>query len=219
MPMKSSYFPFQIGDITCAAVSAGEGRFNVSAFFANAPADELQSLLTRYGIKGAKIATPFNCLLIRHRDALVLIDTGTKAAKLVANLRAAGIAPEDSDLLILSHAHPDHIHGALIDGVRVVAVPGHTPGQIGVKVESQGETLLYTADVIAHPIHLERSDWNIVSDADRALVLQTRAAVLAQAAEAGWWLFVYHFPFPGLCRIAREGDHWRITERRAALIE
>ncbi len=257
--MKATYFPFSIGDIDCAAVSAGEGHFNVRAFFANATEDELQPTLARYGIRTDKIATPFNCLLIRHPDALVLVDTGQKATKLVASLRAAGIAPEAVDRLILSHAHPDHTHGALIDdqptfpnarvivsrveladapnrlkglpvdavdagddlldGVSTIAVPGHTPGQIAVKVESAGETLVYTSDVIAHPIHLERPDWNIVSDADRAQALATRAALLGQAAEQGWWLFVYHFPFPGICRIARDGDHWRITEQRAAYIK
>lgn len=100
----------------------------------------------------------------------------------------------------------------VLDGVRVLAAPGHTAGQLAVKIESEGETLLYTSDVIAHPIHLEFPNWNIVSDADRAEAVRTRQALLKQAADAGWWLFVYHFPFPGLCHIRREKDSWQITD-------
>jgi len=251
----TTYFPFTVGDISCAAVSAGSGNFRAQAFFADVKRAELRPVLDRYGIESEMFETPFNCLLIRHQGTLLLVDTGAKAKPLLENLRQAGIAPEDVGIVLLSHAHPDHYGGAvdsknqpafpnarclvsqvdrdgipeklaglplesiapettILDGVRVVAAPGHTAGQLAVKVESQGETLLYTSDVIAHPIHLEYPAWNIVSDADRAGAINTRQALLGQAADAGWWLFVYHFPFPGLCRIQREGAGWRITERR-----
>jgi glyoxylase-like metal-dependent hydrolase (beta-lactamase superfamily II) len=251
----NTYFPFQIGAVECAAISAGIGYFRVQAFFADVPSDELNPILARHGIHTEKIATPFNCLLIRHNDTLMLIDTGTKSDTLVENLRQQGILPEDIEMVVLSHAHGDHMGGALddagkptfpnaryivsrieweearsrlaalkpqciepetvlLDGISAISAPGHTAGQIAVKIESQGETLLYTSDVIAHPIHLEHYDWNIISDADRAEAIQSRKTLLTQAADENWWLFVYHFPFPGLVRIARDGDCWRITERR-----
>jgi glyoxylase-like metal-dependent hydrolase (beta-lactamase superfamily II) len=251
----NTYFPFHMGAMECAAVSAGIGHFRVQAFFADVPAEELDPVLERYGIKTEKISVPFNCLLIRHLGTLILIDTGTKAAAPVKNLRQQGIAPEDIGMVVLSHAHTDHIGGAvddqgkpafpnaryivsrieweesrsrlaalkpeciepeteLLDNIYAISAPGHTAGQIAVKIESQGETLLYTSDVIAHPIHLEHCNWNIISDADRAGAIQTRKTLLAQAADENWWLFVYHFPFPSLVRIAIEGDGWVITERR-----
>jgi glyoxylase-like metal-dependent hydrolase (beta-lactamase superfamily II) len=241
--------------VECAAVNAGTGNFRVQAFFADVPSDELNPVLSRHGIQTEKITVPFNCLLIRHLGTLILIDTGTKAATLVRNLREHGIAPENIGMVIISHAHTDHLGGALndagkltfpnarhivsrqeweqyssrlaaltphriepeselLDGIHTLPATGHTPGQIAVRIESQGETLLYTADVIAHPIHLERPNWNIIADEDRAEAIETRKTLLAQAADEGWWLFVYHFPFPSLCRVAGDGDGWRISEQR-----
>lgn len=250
----TTYFPFQVGTISCMAVSAGSGNFRAQAFFADVKRAELRPVFDRYGIESEMFETPFNCLLVRHHDTLLLVDTGAKAKPLLANLRQAGIAPEDISIVLLSHAHPDHYGGTVdskglpvfpnarylvsrvdlagisdklaalslqpiepetdvLDGVRVLAAPGHTAGQLAVKIVSDGETLLYTSDVIAHPIHLEYPNWNIVSDADRAEAVRTRQALLGQAADEGWRLFVYHFPFPGLCRIRREKDGWRITEQ------
>lgn len=249
-------YPFSVGSLSCAAISAGTGRFRVGAFFADVPTETLTPVLTRHGIRSEKINTPLNCLLIRHPDALVLVDTGIRAAKLVHSLSQHGIAPQDIDLVILSHAHPDHTGGALdeqgrptfanaryilpaaepaaarqrlaglpleliepetelLAGVHTFAAPGHTLGQIALKIGAEGETLVYTADVIAHPIHVEQPGWNIISDADRALALTTRAQMLEQAAAESWRLFVYHFPFPGLCRVARSENGWRITEQTA----
>lgn len=251
----TTYFLFQVGAISCMAVSAGSGNFRAQAFFADVKRAELQPVFDRYGIESEMFETPFNCLLVRRHDTLLLVDTGSKAKPLLTNLRQAGIVPEDINIVLLSHAHPDHYGGTVdskgrpvfpnarylisrvdlahipeklaglplqsiepetdvLDGVRVLAAPGHTAGQLAVKIESEGETLLYTSDVIAHPIHLEYPNWNIVSDADRAEAVRTRSTMLGQAADAGWWLLVYHFPFPGLCHIRREKDGWRITEQR-----
>lgn len=248
-------FAFRIGELDCAAISAGSGLYRAQAFFADVADEDLLPVLARHGILTEKLPTPFNCLLIRHPDALLLIDTGTKAKPLVKHLNQHGVTPDAVTMVLLSHAHLDHFGGArdddgkptfasaryflsqvdyqavaarltglpveciapgsdLLDGITTLPAPGHTAGQIALKIDSGGETLLYTADVIAHPIHLEHPDWNISSDADRATAIQTRHTLLNQAADAGWWLFVYHFPFPGLCRIAREGSGWRIVEQR-----
>jgi len=53
---------------------------------------------------------------------LVLIDTGAgdlygrDGGLLVANLRAAGIAPEQIDEIYLTHLHRDHVGGLLMGG-------------------------------------------------------------------------------------------------------
>ena len=38
-------------------------------------------------------------------------DLGPKTGKLFQNLRAEGISPSDIDVVVLTHAHPDHIGG------------------------------------------------------------------------------------------------------------
>lgn len=66
-----------------------------------------------------------NCVLIKHLNKLILIDTGigTKlsdnlkarfnadSGKLVHNLRALDVKPEDIDYVIITHLHFDHVGG------------------------------------------------------------------------------------------------------------
>jgi hypothetical protein len=52
-----------------------------------------------------------NCFLIRHRDRLILSDAGSghtmgpTLGKLPQNLRAIGVAPDEIDILLLTHLH------------------------------------------------------------------------------------------------------------------
>ena len=72
-----------------------------------------------------RVEMGLNCSLIRVGGKSVLVDTGVgtkhgrkvksiyhmKAGRLVANLAAHGVAPEDIDLVILTHLHFDHAGG------------------------------------------------------------------------------------------------------------
>lgn len=66
--------------------------------------------------------------LIKIGSDAALIDAGTGAAfaKLLANLKAQGVAPEDLDYLFLTHCHYDHTGGAAAlkarhPGLKIVA--------------------------------------------------------------------------------------------------
>lgn len=94
----------------------------------------------------------------------------------------------------------------ILPGIRAIAAPGHTPGQTALLIESGDERLLYTADIVAHPIHLEEPSWHIAADVDPVLALQSRRTLLLEAARNRWRLFVYHFPFPGIFRLLYTSD-------------
>lgn len=87
---------------------------------------DLQRLLARQFLQGPKVQTAVNAYLINTGSKLVLVDAG--AAKLfgpslgnvVANLKAAGYAPEQVDVVLVTHLHGDHVNGlATPDGQRV----------------------------------------------------------------------------------------------------
>jgi glyoxylase-like metal-dependent hydrolase (beta-lactamase superfamily II) len=62
---------------------------------------------------------PVNAYLVRLGGRLVLIDTGASSGmgptlgRLTAGLEAAGVRPDQVDVVLISHMHPDHINGAL----------------------------------------------------------------------------------------------------------
>jgi len=59
---------------------------------------------------------PYAGMLVETGSVRILIDTGAgalgpKTGKLPESLRAAGFSPDDIDMVIFSHGHPDHIGG------------------------------------------------------------------------------------------------------------
>lgn len=57
----------------------------------------------------------FTPTLVNTRSELVLFDTGTDPAGITGALAAAGVTPDQVDLVVLTHMHGDHI-GGLSDG-------------------------------------------------------------------------------------------------------
>ncbi|MBU2668760.1 MBL fold metallo-hydrolase [Actinoplanes bogorensis] len=80
----------------------------------------------------------------------------------------------------------------LAPGVRVVATPGHTPGHQSVWVESDGDSLLVTGDLLVHAIQLVDPELPYASDMDPARARETRRSMLAAARERDATLAVSH---------------------------
>ena len=99
-----------------------------------------------------------------------------------------------------------------VSGVEAVDAFGHTPGHTVFMVGSSGESLLHIADTATHalisPLHPE---WAFAFDGDPDQAAATRRDVLGRAASDGTKIFAYHFAFPGLGFVAREGDAFRFT--------
>ena len=63
-----------------------------------------------------EILLPYTALLVNTGTRRVLIDAGAgplgpNTGKLLESLAAAGFSPDLIDMVVLSHAHPDHIAG------------------------------------------------------------------------------------------------------------
>lgn len=52
----------------------------------------------------------------------------------------------------------------IFPGVQAVALPGHTPGQLGYAITSAGAQLLAFADVMHSPVQVAHPDWAVVAD-------------------------------------------------------
>jgi glyoxylase-like metal-dependent hydrolase (beta-lactamase superfamily II) len=123
--MGHGVYPLEIGSFECQVISDGTFAYSQPAqlFFANVPQEHLEQALLEHDIdlqQWDEYVSPYPGLAINTGQHQVLVDTGAgplapSTGKLIENLRAAGIAPEDIDVVILTHGHPDHI-GGNIDG-------------------------------------------------------------------------------------------------------
>jgi glyoxylase-like metal-dependent hydrolase (beta-lactamase superfamily II) len=96
----------------------------------------------------------------------------------------------------------------IIPGVTAHLAPGHTPGQIALQVESQGEKFLYLVDALLHPIHCEHPEWFAIVDMDKEKTVKTRMEFLTKAANEKMLTMFFHFDFPGLGYVIKKGESW-----------
>lgn len=94
----------------------------------------------------------------------------------------------------------------IVPGIGSIPAPGHTPGQIAIVITSMGKQLLYISDTAHHyALSLEHPEWQVGTDANVQLGIQTRRRLLEQAATNRMLVSGYHFPFPGIGYIRPQG--------------
>lgn len=112
-----THFSFMIGEAKLTVVSDGYFTLPLSMFGINATPEEVQAFMQAHYLPTDTNYAHTNHLLIEKGDAKLLVDVGSghrffdTAGRLVANLNALGIAPDDITQVVITHAHPDHIWG------------------------------------------------------------------------------------------------------------
>lgn len=92
-------------------------------------------------------------------------------------------------------------------GLRTLAIPGHTPGHLGVQIASGDAQLLMWADVVhAQALQFARPDWSISFDSDPDLTAQSRRRLFDMAATDRIAVAGSHLAFPGIGYVARRGE-------------
>jgi glyoxylase-like metal-dependent hydrolase (beta-lactamase superfamily II) len=97
---------------------------------------------------------------------------------------------------------------ALLPGVAIRALPGHTPGQVGYQI-GRDNPVLVAADVLHLPaLQVRHPEWGFLFDADRPGATAMRRRLLAETAGTALRLAGAHMPFPGVIRVT-EGPEGR----------
>jgi glyoxylase-like metal-dependent hydrolase (beta-lactamase superfamily II) len=109
---------FDLGDLKCVVLSDGNVSSPPGNVFANEPAAQVEGALAQRGLPVDVVKTLCPVLYVEAGTHRLLVDLGAGtfwpgAGKLTQNLGAAGIDPADIDTVLLTHAHPGHVGGAL----------------------------------------------------------------------------------------------------------
>lgn len=95
-------------------------------------------------------------------------------------------------------------------GVTAVPMAGHTPGHMGLRVASGGESLIIWGDVIHTPVYqFAQPNWTVAFDTDPAAARATRWRVLDEAASTGTMVAGMHLDFPAMGYVERDGGAYR----------
>lgn len=86
-------------------------------------------------------------------------------------------------------------------GVRLVPAPGHTPGNVMVRLEHGDRVAYVIGDTMHHPVQVERPEWSSKFCWNAALSTQARQTLLETVADTGVHVIPAHFPTPTAARI------------------
>jgi glyoxylase-like metal-dependent hydrolase (beta-lactamase superfamily II) len=106
---QQTVLTFETGDCRVSVLSEG-GRNAESTMLAGATPE----ILGKY-LPSGTFLLEIQAFLIRFPDKNVLIDTGV-GKNLSANLKSLGLTENQVQIILLTHAHGDHIGGLLLDG-------------------------------------------------------------------------------------------------------
>lgn len=92
-------------------------------------------------------------------------------------------------------------------GIRAVATPGHSPGHVVYTITSGGETIVCWGDLCHHQVLLlQRPDWAFQFDFSGPEATAQRRRIYELVDHGRHAVLGYHFPFPGLGHLRRDGD-------------
>lgn len=112
---------------------------------------------------------------------------------------------EDSVLPVIEHGlvTPTAAGDEIGDGARILGLPGHTPGQIGLEIAAgKGENVVFCGDAIHSPLQIVKPEWSSAFCTNRALAASTRRALIERAADDNLRLIPAHLR-TGSMRIER----------------
>lgn len=102
--------------------------------------------------------------------------------------------------------------GQIAPGLHALALPGHTPGHSGWRLESDGEQMLHVGDIVHAPaLQVADPEIAIVFDLDIDTARATRKRLLDMLAADDLQFTGGHFLQPALCRVVRHGSGYRLA--------
>ncbi|WP_206366235.1 MBL fold metallo-hydrolase [Sphingomonas flavalba] len=122
---NAGHYRFRVGDIDATVLSDGLIGGPPQVYASDAPEQELQEVLRRAFLPVDHMTLNLNTLLIETSGRRILLEAGAgqtmgpQGGRIFDNLAAIGLRPEDIDVIVVSHTHPDHVGNLrTVDGGR-----------------------------------------------------------------------------------------------------
>ncbi|MGV3624959.1 MAG: MBL fold metallo-hydrolase [Archangium sp.] len=100
----------------------------------------------------------------------------------------------------------------LYPGVNLFVSEGHTVGMQLVRLEVEGQTLVFCGDLIPTTAHLH-APWVSAFDLYPLTSIEEKRQLLAQAVEEGWQLFFNRDPAVSVCTVKDDGSGQVVVDR------
>ncbi|SLN21041.1 N-acyl homoserine lactonase [Roseovarius albus] len=109
---------FRVGafEVTTLLVDSRTVEGPQQIFGMNVSPEEFAEVSAAANLPTDKAKFFFTPTLVNTGSELVLFDTGLNGAGMAAAVTAAGYAPDQIDVVVITHMHPDHIGGLMTDG-------------------------------------------------------------------------------------------------------
>ncbi len=156
-PMRPGVFRFKLGNFEVATLLDGKSvRDKLHPNFGgNASADEVNALAKANNIDTERFEHCYTPVLVNTGRELVLFDTGNgnlardieamrgrlPPGELLQRLAEAGYKPEDIDVIVTTHGHPDHIGGLVDQGKHVYPNARYVFGAVEFDFWKKGENV------------------------------------------------------------------------------
>jgi len=104
-------------------------------------------------------------------------------------------------------------------GLKLLPLPGHTPGHAGYRLDSAGETLVIWGDTVHVPeIQVPRPQVTSEYDIDESLAADSRRRIFDLVAGERLLVAGGHLHMPGFAHLVRTSDSYRLVPERWSVV-
>lgn len=115
--------PLKVGAMECYIINEAKSTRNLYQFFPSAPADQVTEAARELNEDPETAPSSMNILCVRSGEQTILFDTGLGAGELPQKLDSVGVKAGDVTLVVITHAHGDHVGGLTKLGTDEVVYP------------------------------------------------------------------------------------------------